>query len=83
MRINLVALEKKIYPALRRKQMEVALVPPQTLGPLTLYYHRFIPALKVAPWRLILLSALLTTIILRLALGPWFVRLATLLQRGF
>lgn len=75
--------EQKIFPILRKKQLELAIVPPQSLGPLTSYYHRIVPTLKIAPWRLIAVGALVSTVGLRVLLGSAFVRLASLLQWGF
>lgn len=83
MKSSLAQLERQFFPMLRKKQIEVAYVPPQSMGPLTIYYHRLIPWFKVAPWRLIFIGSLVVTMVLRLLLGSWFVRLASLLQRGF
>lgn len=83
MKSSTTDLEKRLYPALRKKQLELALLPPQTLGPFTPLYHRIMPYIKVAPWRIIFISTIVATFFLRLLLGHSFVFLASLLQRGY
>lgn len=76
-------LEEKLLPILRRRQLELAYVAPQKLGRLNFLYHRFVPWVKVAPWRVAFLWAVFLTLILRFVLGERFVTLASLLQKAF
>jgi hypothetical protein len=65
------------------KMQEVAVVPPQTVGPFTGIYKRIVPSLKVAPWRSVVLTSFLLTCCLYFLFGPLLVRLASFLQFGF
>ena len=76
-------IESRLFPVLRKKQMEMAFVPPQRIGLLTPLYHRIVPFVKVAPWRVIVVWAFLITIALRFLLGSSFVSLASILQKAF
>ncbi len=77
------SLEARVFPALRKKQLELAYIPPQYMGRFDSLYHRLVPYMKVAPWRVIAFWAILATVFLRLALGSSFASFASLLQRAF
>lgn len=73
----------KTYEMLRLKMNEIAVVPPQTLGPLTSLYKSIIPQFKFYPWRMAFLLSTLASFILYLLIGTSFVRIASILQFGF
>ena len=73
----------KVYQQLKKKMNLVSSVPPQNLGPLTLYWKKAVPIIKKASFPVLTISGLLSTIILWLLLGTLLVQLVTLLQNGF
>lgn len=73
----------KLYRELVAKMQEMAIVPPQTIGPLTFAYKRLVPYLKYAPWRSTLSVSFLLSIFLYLFIGSTIVKIASLLQIGF
>lgn len=62
---------------------EVMELPPQRLGPFTGIYKRVIPSLKIMPWPLLVICALLVVGALYILIGSAITLLTTLLQRGF
>ena len=76
-------LEPKVYTQLRKRQIELAYVPPQRIGKLTPVYRKLIPWVKIAPWRMFIVWATVGVILLRFILGPSFVYVATILQQSF
>jgi hypothetical protein len=58
-------------------------LPPQKLGPLTDLYQKITIRLKVMPWPLFVVGALLTVGGLYLLWGTALTRVVSLLQRGF
>lgn len=75
--------EDIFYQQLVRKMTEVAIVSPQDVGPFTPIYKRVTPYLKRKPYKALTLTAIVTTAILYLLIGPFLVKLASILQIGF
>lgn len=73
----------KTYEILLSKMQEIALVPPQTVGPFTPIYKKIVPLFKFYPVRSISLVAFISAILLYLILGSLSVRIASILQFGF
>lgn len=73
----------KFYQVLVSKMQEVAVVPPQSVGPLTPFYKMVVPQLKYSPWRSMSVISILLAFFLYLVLGPILVKLASILQFGF
>jgi len=71
------------YKLLVAKMHEVAVVPPQTVGPFTGVYKRLVPYFKFAPWRSAIFLSVLATIFLYFLLGSTLVKIASILQFGF
>lgn len=71
------------YQLLVAKMHEVAIVPPQTVGPFTGVYKRIVPYLKFAPWRAAFFLSVLATAFLYLIFGSTLVKIASILQFGF
>ena len=72
-----------LYRSFVRKWEEVTELPPQKIGPLTPYFKRTAPYLKVAPWRVFMPAAFLLAVGVALILEVTAIQIATLLQRGF
>lgn len=72
-----------LYQLMKQRMQEVAVVPPQTVGPLTPLYKRVIPQLKSQPWRSVGALSFVFTVLLYLVFGARVVKLASLLQYGF
>lgn len=72
-----------LYSKLVKRMTEVAVVSPQTVGPFTHVYKRITPHIKQKPWKALLFTSILTSLILYLLLGPFLVRMASMLQFGF
>lgn len=75
--------DEKLYQLLVQRMQEVAVVPPQTVGPLTPLYKRVVPQLKWQPWRSVAAVSFVATIALYILFGVRVVHLASLLQYGF
>lgn len=75
--------ERQILSKLRQKQLEISDIAPQDMGSFTDIYKNFIGCLKVDPWKIAAVAAILLVLILRFFLGASFVNLATILQAGF
>ena len=73
----------KLYQLMRERMREVAVVPPQTIGPFTPLYKRVVPQLKWQPWRSVAVISFFGTPLLYLVFGARVVKLASLLQYGF
>lgn len=71
------------YQKFVRRWEEVTDIPPQTLGPLTPYYKRFVRRLKVMPWSLFVLSSLFIVLSLYILIGSTVTIIVSLLQKGF
>lgn len=75
--------EDKLYGLLLQRMHEVAVVPPQTVGPFTPMYKRVVPKLKWQPWRSVAVFSFFLAALLYLFFGVRVVHLASLLQYGF
>lgn len=73
----------KTYQLLVAKMHEIALVPPQEVGPFTNVYKSVVPYLKFAPWRTAVFISFCTAVILYLLLGPILIKGVSILQLGF
>jgi len=62
---------------------QVAVVPPQTVGPFTPLYKRFVPQLKYFPFRTLIPLSLLAILFAYIIFGTRLVKLASLLQLSF
>lgn len=75
--------EDKLYRLLVSKMHEVAVVPPQRIGPLTPIYKRLALRLKFYPWVSTGLIALVASLFLYILLGSHLVKFISILQFGF
>ncbi len=75
--------QDKTYQLLVAKMQEVAILPPQTLGPFTGVYKRVTPFFKFSPRRMTAILSLFATLLLYFFLGSTMVKLASILQFGF
>lgn len=75
--------DEKMYRLLVARMQEMAVVPPQTVGPFTGLYKRIIPQLKWHPWRVVATLSLMLTVSLYVVFGIRVVHLVSLLQFGF
>lgn len=71
------------YSKFVKRWEEVTDLPPQSVGPLTPYYKKFVKRLKVMPWPVLALGSFFVVIGLYVLFGSAITRLVTLLQRGF
>jgi len=72
-----------LYNKFVKRWEEVTDLPPQTVGPLTPFYKKAAIRLKVMPWPLLVIGALLLVICLYLLIGSAVTLLVSILQRGF
>lgn len=75
--------DEKLYRLLLERMQEVAMVPPQTVGPFTYFYKRLVPGLKFHPWKITALVSFMFAVFFYLVFGVRLVRLVSLLQFGF
>lgn len=75
--------EDKLYQLLVSKMHEVAVVPPQRMGPLTPIYKKLVLRLKFYPWAGSALIASAASLFLYFLLGSQLVKFISLLQFGF
>lgn len=75
--------QDKTYDILVAKMHEVAIVPPQTMGPLTGLYKKIIPMFKFYPVRSLSIVSLVSAVLLYVVLGSLLVKIASILQFGF
>ena len=73
----------KFYQELVLKMHEVAVVPPQEVGPFTYMYKCIVPHFKFYPWISVSIISALSASVLYLLFGPLLVKLASILQYGF
>lgn len=73
----------KTYQLLLEKMHEVAVVPPQTIGPFTGMYKKVVPFLKFSPWKSMAAISFALAVFLYILLGSAIVRFASILQFGF
>lgn len=71
------------YQKFVKRWEEVTDLPPQTVGPLTPLYKTVARRLKVMPWPVLVLSALIVVIGLYLLIGSAITLLVSILQKGF
>jgi hypothetical protein len=71
------------YELLVERMHEIALVPPQELGPFTLIYRKFIPLFKNSFWKSAGIFALMASLILYVVLGAYLIKIVSVLQYGF
>lgn len=76
-------INDKTYQLLVAKMHEVAIVPPQELGPFTHLYRQSVSYFKSNLWKSVGGTSFIMAVILYLILGPALVKLASLLQFGF
>jgi hypothetical protein len=74
---------EKTYQLLVNKMHEVAIVPPQNLGPFTVVYKKVVPYIKFYPWFAVSLISFVASLFLYLLLGSTLVRFVSILQFGF
>lgn len=73
----------KTYDLLVAKMNELAVVPPQELGPLTPVYKKTTSFFKNQPVKITFLLAAFFSLFMYLLLGARLVRLVSILQFGF
>ena len=78
-----IYMTDKTYNHLLSKMKEISDLTPQRVGPLTPLYRIIIPFFKRDPWRPILLSSMVLTALLYIALGASIVWIVSMLQHGF
>jgi len=66
-----------------QKMHEVSDIVPQSVGVFTPVYRRIIPYVKYAPWRVLIVGSMCTTLLIYLVLGSAIVRVVSILQHGF
>jgi hypothetical protein len=72
-----------LYHKFVKRWEEVTDLPTQTLGPLTPYYKSAVKRLKVMPWPVLVVAAILMVLGIYLLIGSAIVILTSILQRGF
>lgn len=75
--------EERILEKLREKREEVRELPIHNLGALTPYYKDTASFFKTAPWRLGIFLAVWATLVIFFLLGSSFLKLASLIGKGF
>lgn len=75
--------EEKSFEKLREKQLEMAGLPLQNFGRYSLLYREMASYFKIAPWRVGIILGVAGTLFLVYILGPSFVKLASLIGKGF
>ena len=75
--------EDKLYNLLVTRMQEMAIVPPQNVGPFTTLYKRLTSELKWYPVRSVTVISFLISLIFFALLGSRLIKLASLLQYGF
>lgn len=76
-------MKSTTYQKFVHRWEEVTDLPPQTVGPLTPYYKAVTRRLKVMPWPVLLLGAVLLVVLLYVLIGSAITLIVSLLQRGF
>lgn len=71
------------YNLLVAKMHEVAIVPPQELGPFTFFYKKATSCFKNHLWKTTFFLAAFFSVFLYFLLGSTLVRLVSILQFGF
>lgn len=73
----------RLFQLLKKRMVTVSGLPPQEVGPLTIYWRKTAPLVKIMPLKLLMLVGLFSGIFLWLLLGARLVRLVSVLQYGF
>jgi len=71
------------YKKFVKRWEEVTDLPPQTFGPATPYYKKFVARLKVMPWGILVLGSIVVVIGLYILLGTAITVIVSILQKGF
>ncbi|OGG03902.1 hypothetical protein A2W14_05535 [Candidatus Gottesmanbacteria bacterium RBG_16_37_8] len=71
------------YQRLVDKMQQMAVIPPQTVGPLTPLYKRLVPQFKFFPFKILIPASFVAIIFAYLIFGLKLVKLASLLQLSF
>jgi hypothetical protein len=71
------------YKKFVKRWEEVTDLPPQTMGPLTPYYKKFVARLKVMPWVALVLGSFVFVVGLYFLLVTAIIAIVSILQRGF
>jgi len=72
-----------LYHKFVKRWEEVTDLPPQTVGPLTPYYKDAVRRLKVMPWPVLVLAAVLVVAGIYFLIGSAITILTSILQKGF
>lgn len=72
-----------LYNKFVKRWEEVTDLPPQTVGPFTPYYRSLVKRLKVMPWPMLVLVAVLMVVGIYFLIGSAVTILTSILQRGF
>lgn len=75
--------DDKTYQLLVNKMHEVAIVPPQELGPFTIFYKRTTSYFKNSLWKTTGIVSFILSLFLYFLLGSSIVKLVSVLQFGF
>lgn len=75
--------DDKLYLLLKLKMEEMAVVPPQSLGPFTFLYKKIVPYFKFYPWRTAIFVSVVFSSFLYFILGKTLIRIVSILQAGF
>lgn len=73
----------QLYKRLRERMGSVSVVPPQEVGPFTLFWKIAASFFKTNPLKVFLASGFVSSLILWFLLGATLVRLVSILQYGF
>lgn len=74
---------EETFNLLKEKQKEIASLPESNLGRFTPYYKEAMPFFKLAPWRLGIVLAFLGAAALSMFFGDKFIKLSSLIFKGF
>lgn len=76
-------MNNSVYQKFLKRWDEVTDLPPQTFGPLTPYYKAVTKRLKVMPWPVLVVCAVVVVVGIYYVLGTSIIYLVSILQRGF
>jgi hypothetical protein len=72
-----------LYHKFVKRWEEVTDLPPQSLGPLTPYYKDVVRRLKIMPWPVLLVAAIIMVTCIYLIVGSTISLIVSILQKGF
>ncbi len=75
--------QQKLFSLLETKAEEVALISPQNIGSLTIWYKKMTAPLKSAPWKIFLPLSFAAALFTQLLLGRWSLKIVSVLQSAF